>query len=147
MAKNARKKPPVMASKFEPDPQGRALQLRLAQIQSREITALVMEIWTQCPESRKFVRKWAAKSTVASNTAAPDAPVVQPIEFVDPHALRSLPELAPQFGCHPEYLRQMAAKGKFRAWSIGGSWITTAPHVQAWIDHRRPRGRPRKERN
>ena len=67
-------------------------------------------------------------------------------ELVDPEKLVSLPQLAKEFGYNPNYLSNLAAQKKFKAWHIGNSWITTREHLEEYLKNKSTVGRPSKRR-
>ncbi len=58
----------------------------------------------------------------------------------DKSRLISLPEAAEIYGFHPEYLGNLARKGRLRAQKVGGRWITTLQDVEDFICSRKHRG-------
>lgn len=58
----------------------------------------------------------------------------------DKDRLISLPEAAVIYGFHPEYLGNLARKGRLAAQKVGGRWITTPRDVETYICSRRKRG-------
>jgi excisionase family DNA binding protein len=64
--------------------------------------------------------------------------------LIDPAELKSMPELAELFSINKDHLRELAAKGNFRAWYVGGSWLSTQALVAEFLKKPRRRGRPPK---
>lgn len=58
----------------------------------------------------------------------------------DKERLISLPEAAEIYGFHPEYLGNLARKGRLRAQKVGGRWITTPKWVEEFIRSRQQKG-------
>jgi excisionase family DNA binding protein len=65
--------------------------------------------------------------------------------------LITLSQAAKAYGYSGDYLRRLAEKGRLRAQKLGRNWLTTADHVETFIESREPRGvykkkvkRPRK---
>jgi hypothetical protein len=58
----------------------------------------------------------------------------------DKDRLISLPEAAELYGFHPEYLGNLARKGRLEAQKVGNSWVTTPRDVEAYITSRQKRG-------
>ena len=54
--------------------------------------------------------------------------------------LISLPEAAKLHGFHPEYMNQLARRGRLRAQKVGNSWVTTPKDVEDYIRSRQKRG-------
>ena len=61
-------------------------------------------------------------------------------ETDDKTPLSSLPEAAELYGFHPEYLNQLARKGRLRAQKVGKMWITTPQDMEQYISSRQMRG-------
>ncbi|MCB0020367.1 MAG: helix-turn-helix domain-containing protein [Anaerolineales bacterium] len=61
-------------------------------------------------------------------------------EIEDKNRLISLPEAAKLYGFHPEYLNQLARRGRLRAQKVGRTWVTTPANVEEYIDSRQRRG-------
>jgi len=47
--------------------------------------------------------------------------------------LISLSQAAKRYGLTADYLRQIAIKGRLKAYKIGNSWVTTPTDVEAYI--------------
>jgi hypothetical protein len=58
----------------------------------------------------------------------------------DKSRLISLPEAAELYGYTPEYLNQLARRGRLKAQKVGGRWITTPKDVEEYIASRHKRG-------
>lgn len=58
----------------------------------------------------------------------------------DKNRLISLPEAAELFGFTPEYLNQLARRGRLKAQKVGDRWITTPQDVEDYIASRQRRG-------
>ncbi len=58
----------------------------------------------------------------------------------DKTRLISLPEAAELYGFTPEYLNQLARKGRLQAQKVGDRWITTPQNVEDYIASRQKRG-------
>jgi len=58
----------------------------------------------------------------------------------DKTRLISLPEAAEIYGFHPEYLNQLARKGRLKAQKIGKMWVTTPDDIEEYISSRQKRG-------
>lgn len=58
----------------------------------------------------------------------------------DKTRLISLPEAAELYGFTPEYLNQLARRGRLKAQKVGAQWITTPQDVEAYIASRQKRG-------
>lgn len=54
--------------------------------------------------------------------------------------LISLSQAAKQYGLTADYLRQLAIKGRLKAYKIGNSWVTTPDDVEAYIRSRQKVG-------
>jgi hypothetical protein len=54
--------------------------------------------------------------------------------------LISLPEAAKIYGFNPDYLGQLARRGRLKAQKIGNSWVTTPQAVEDFISSRLKRG-------
>lgn len=63
-----------------------------------------------------------------------------PNEAEDKDRLISLPEAAELYGFSPDYLRNLAQKGRLRAQKIADLWITTPRDVESYIKSRKRRG-------
>jgi hypothetical protein len=61
-------------------------------------------------------------------------------EQEDKERLISLAEAAELYGFNPDYLGQLARKGRLRARKIGNSWATTPNDVEKFIRSRQKRG-------
>ena len=64
----------------------------------------------------------------------------EPSTSEDKTRLISLPEAANLYGFHPEYLNQLARKGRLEAQKIGKMWVTTPENVEQYIVSRQKRG-------
>jgi excisionase family DNA binding protein len=61
--------------------------------------------------------------------------------MTDPYQdLISLAEAAKRYGLTPDYLRQLAIKGRLKARKIGRNWVTTAGDVEDYINTRQKIG-------
>ncbi len=58
----------------------------------------------------------------------------------DKTRLISLPEAAEIYGFSPNYLSNLAKKGRLNANKIGGTWVTTPDDVEIYIQSRQKRG-------
>lgn len=58
----------------------------------------------------------------------------------DKTRLISLPEAAELYGFSPDYLRNLAQKGRLKAQKVAGAWITTPAHVEDYIQSRKKMG-------
>ena len=58
----------------------------------------------------------------------------------DKTRLISLPEAAELYGFHPEYLNQLARKGRLQAKKVGKMWVTTPQDVEDYSASRQKRG-------
>ena len=58
----------------------------------------------------------------------------------DKSRLISLPEAAELYGFHPDYLGQLARRGRLSAHKIGKMWVTTANDVETYIRSRKEMG-------
>ena len=58
----------------------------------------------------------------------------------DKNRLISLPEAAELYGFSPDYLRNLAQKGRLAAQKVGTVWVTTPSDVEAYIASRKRRG-------
>ena len=58
----------------------------------------------------------------------------------DKTRLISLPEAAELYGFTPEYLNQLARRGRLQAQKVGDRWITTPQDVENYITSRQKRG-------
>jgi excisionase family DNA binding protein len=59
----------------------------------------------------------------------------------DPYQdLISLAEASKRYGLTPDYLRQLAIKGRLKARKIGRNWVTTAADVEEYINTRQKIG-------
>ena len=58
----------------------------------------------------------------------------------DKDRLISLPEAGEQYGFSPDYLRNLAQRGRLKAQKIGTSWVTTPRDVETYIRSRKRRG-------
>ena len=58
----------------------------------------------------------------------------------DKNRLISLPEAAELYGFSPDYLRNLAQKGRLVAQKVGTVWVTTPHDVEAYIASRKRRG-------
>lgn len=58
----------------------------------------------------------------------------------DKNRLISLPEAAELYGFNPDYLGQLARKGRLKAQKVGNSWVTTPYDVEVFILSRQKRG-------
>ena len=54
--------------------------------------------------------------------------------------LITLAEAARRYGCVHAYLRQLAIRGRLKAWKLGRDWITTPADVEAFIASRHTSG-------
>jgi hypothetical protein len=63
----------------------------------------------------------------------------------DKTRLISLPEAAELYGFNPDYLGQLARRGRLKAQKIGNSWATTPQAVEDFIASRQKRGSFRKD--
>lgn len=54
--------------------------------------------------------------------------------------LISLPEAANIYGFNPQYLSQLAKRGRLQAKKFGGVWLTTPEDVEVYIRSRKKRG-------
>jgi phosphohistidine phosphatase SixA len=55
--------------------------------------------------------------------------------------LITLAQAAERYGFQPDYLRQLALKGRLKAKKLGNFWVTTAADVEAYLASRQRRGR------
>jgi excisionase family DNA binding protein len=61
--------------------------------------------------------------------------------MTDPYQdLISLAEAAKRYGLTPDYLRQLAIKGRLKARKIGRNWVTTPGDVEDYINTRQKIG-------
>lgn len=61
--------------------------------------------------------------------------------MTDPYQdLISLAEAAKRYGLTPDYLRQLAIKGRLKAQKIGRNWVTTPSDVEDYISTRQKIG-------
>ena len=67
------------------------------------------------------------------------------IDTTDKTRLISLPEAAELYGFNPDYLGQLANKGRLEAKKIGKMWVTTQQDVEDYISSRQKRGVYRKD--
>lgn len=58
----------------------------------------------------------------------------------DKDRLISLSEAAELYGFHPNYLAELARKGRLDAQKIGNSWVTTPAYIENYIRSRQNRG-------
>jgi hypothetical protein len=58
----------------------------------------------------------------------------------DKTRLISLPEAAEIYGFNPDYLSQLARRGRLKAQKVGNSWVTTPADVEEFIKSREKRG-------
>ena len=58
----------------------------------------------------------------------------------DKDRLISMAEAAKLYGFSPQYLSELAQKGRLQAQRIGRSWATTPNYVEAFIRSRQKRG-------
>ena len=58
----------------------------------------------------------------------------------DKTRLISLPEAAELYGFSPDYLRNLAQKGRLEAQKVGPVWVTTPQYVEEYIASRKERG-------
>ncbi len=58
----------------------------------------------------------------------------------DKTRLISLPEAAELYGFNPDYLGQLANKGRLKAQKIGKMWVTTPQDIEEYITSRQRRG-------
>ena len=65
----------------------------------------------------------------------------------DKTRLISLPEAAKLYGFSPNYLGNLARKGRLKAQKVGTSWVTTPNDVEEFIRSRKERGIFRKDIN
>ena len=61
-------------------------------------------------------------------------------DLIDPTQLKSVAQLAAEFGYSPKYFANLAAAEKFKAWRIGNTWATTKEIVQEYIRTAPPPG-------
>ena len=54
--------------------------------------------------------------------------------------LISLTQASERYGLSPDYLRQLAIKGRLKARKIGRNWVTTPADVEAYISSRKKIG-------
>ena len=66
-------------------------------------------------------------------------------ESKDEDRLLSLPEAAEIYGFHPEYLGNLARRGRLKAQKVGGRWITTPRNMANFIRSRAKMGVYRKD--
>lgn len=52
----------------------------------------------------------------------------------------SLQEASERYGLGADYLRQLALKGRLKAWKIGRNWVTTPAAVEDYIASRKKIG-------
>ena len=67
----------------------------------------------------------------------------RPEPVTDPNdktRLISLPEAAELYGFSPDYLRNLAQKGRLQAQKVGPVWVTTPQSMETYIDSRKKRG-------
>jgi hypothetical protein len=67
-------------------------------------------------------------------------------ELVDPKKLKSVAQLAIEYGFDRKYLSRLASTGKLKAWFIADSWITTDEILTQYLKTRPSRGRPKKNK-
>jgi hypothetical protein len=58
----------------------------------------------------------------------------------DKTRLISLPEAAELYGFSPDYLRNLAQKGRLKAQKVADRWITTPQNMEEYIASRKHRG-------
>lgn len=58
----------------------------------------------------------------------------------DKTRLISLPEAAELYGFSPDYLGNLARKGRLKAQKVGNSWVTTPQDVENFIRSRKKMG-------
>ena len=58
----------------------------------------------------------------------------------DKTRLISLPEAAELYGFNPDYLTQLAKRGRLEAQKVGRFWVTTPNDVEDYIRSRQKRG-------
>jgi hypothetical protein len=58
----------------------------------------------------------------------------------DKHRLISLAEAAEIYGYNPNYLRNLALRGRLLARKIGNSWATTPAAMEDYIESRQKKG-------
>jgi hypothetical protein len=63
----------------------------------------------------------------------------------DKTRLISLSEAAELYGFNPDYLGQLARRGRLKAQKIGNSWATTPQAIEDFIASRQKRGSFRKD--
>lgn len=68
-------------------------------------------------------------------------------ETEDKNRLISLPEAAKLYGFHPEYMNQLARRGRLKAQKVGRAWVTTPADVEKYIASRQRRGAYRDDIN
>ena len=62
-------------------------------------------------------------------------------ETSDQDELITLTQAAERYGFQPDYLRQLALKGRLKARKLGHFWVTTMADVEAYLTSRQRRGR------
>ena len=67
--------------------------------------------------------------------------------LIDPDKLRTIPDLAEEFGYHPGYLSRVAKEGGIKAWRYGNTWVTTREIVEAYTMSSPGPGRPKQTKN
>lgn len=58
----------------------------------------------------------------------------------DKTRLISLPEAAGLYGFSPDYLRNLAQRGRLQAQKVGPVWVTTPQAMESYIASRQKRG-------
>lgn len=97
--------------------------------------AWLSELCIQLPAARKHIE------TKLQSYSTPGT-----VELVNPKDLRSMPELGKLFKMNADHLRDLAANGKFPAWYVGGSWLSTVEFANSYVSIPQTRGRPRKNK-
>ena len=63
----------------------------------------------------------------------------------DKTRLISLAEASEMYGFNPQYLSELARKGRLKARKLGDIWVTTPADVEEYIRSRKRRGRYRND--
>lgn len=69
------------------------------------------------------------------------------VEEIKASELMTLKEAAEYCGLSYAFLRELAGKGRLRAWKIANAWVTTRADVDAYLASRSMKNIPKKYRH
>jgi len=109
----------------------------LASMDLGEMRDLLAGLYGLSEQNKNFMVTWVRKrkGTKRSNKS---------VELVDVRELVSLPQVASEYGFHPNYLRRLAVKKRIPGcFLVGGSWIATRSALNSYLKSKSSVGRPR----